>query len=124
MTIETGVEYPTVELGGALYEVKFTRGVLYRLEKQGVMFNPQRKLNAGQVTWHLQFSNIVDVLKECIGFPGTHEELAELCFDQRDEISKILLDAWGNLMLPTLRRREAAAREAQIAAPPASELKQ
>ena len=32
----TGVDYPTIELGGKMYTVKFTRGLLYQLDKQGI----------------------------------------------------------------------------------------
>lgn len=119
----TGVKYPTIKVGDAEYEVKFTRGVLYRLEKAGVIFNP-RFTNGGK-TWTLSFSNVVDVLHACIDFNGTHEQLAELIFDTRDVAANILMEAWGNLMLPSTKRRAAAAtaqRQAEAAeAPPASE---
>ena len=39
----TGVDYPTIELGGKTYTVKFSRGMLYRMHKQGVVFAPQVK---------------------------------------------------------------------------------
>jgi hypothetical protein len=100
----TGVEYPTVELGGTKYEVKFTRATLYQLDKAGIVFNPQ----VVRSTASLKFSTIVDTLKLCIAFEGTAEELAELSFDKRDEILVVLVDAWGKVVLPSLQTRAAA----------------
>ncbi len=107
----TGVQYPTIELNGRPYDVKFTRAALYRMEKAGISFRPQFGL--GGKTAQLPFSNIVDVLKLTTDFEGDHEELAEAVFDRRDEAASILLAAWGNLMLPSLSKRaEAAAKTA------------
>ena len=93
----TGVDYPTIELGGKTYTVKFSRGMLYRMHKQGVVFAPQVK--AGQVL--MQFAPLVDVLHLAIGFDGTHEELAELVYDKRNDAVSALMVAWGKAFPPT-----------------------
>ena len=87
--------------------------MLYRLEKAGVAFSP--KFDRDSKTWAFSFSNIVDTLHACISYRGTHEELAEGVFDIRDQVSRVLLDAWGNLVLPTIQGRAAAAQQQQAA---------
>lgn len=101
---KTGVEYPVLNLGGADYEVRFTRGLLYRLTKDKIAFVPQTTGNGAS----LSFDVIVDTLKRAISFPGTEEQLAELCYDRRDEILDILMAAWGKVVLPSLQTRAAA----------------
>lgn len=115
----TGVEYPTIELGGKSYTVKFTRSTVYRLEKAGIKFNP--RFSNGGKTVNMQFAEVVDVLAVCIGWPTNElEDLAELVFDVRDEATRIIVDAWGNLLRPSLERRLAAANKA--VQPPATNL--
>jgi hypothetical protein len=100
----SGVSYPTVELGGVRYEVKFTRATMYRLDKEGIVFNPQFARSSAT----LKFSTIVDTLKLCIAFDGSADELAELCFDKRDEILSVLVESWGKVVLPSIQARAAA----------------
>ena len=100
----TGVDYPTIELGGKTYEVKFTRGLLYQLDKQGIKFNPQFANNAATCG----LSSIVDTLKLAIGFEGTADELAELVYDKRDEALTALVNGWGKVVLPSLQAKIAA----------------
>ncbi len=105
----TGVDYPTIELGGTKYTVKFSRGMLYRMGKQGVNFAPQFANNAVS----MPFAQVVDVLHIATGFAGTHEELAELVFDKRNEAVTALMSAWGKAFPPpqTLPLREQAGQD-------------
>ena len=100
----TGVDYPTIELGGKTYEVKFTRGLLYQLDKQGIKFNPQFANNSATCG----LSAIVDTLRLAIGFEGSSEELAELVYDKRDEALTALVNGWGKVVLPSLQAKIAA----------------
>jgi hypothetical protein len=93
----TGVDYPTLELGGKAYTVKFSRGILYRMGKLGVVFNPRVANN--QVT--MSFTAVVDVMHAVIGFEGTHEDLAELVYDKRGDCVSALMVAWGKAFPPT-----------------------
>lgn len=100
----TGVDYPTIELGGKTYEVKFTRGLLYQLDKHGIKFNPQFANNSATCG----LSAIVDTLRLAIGFEGSAEELAELVYDKRDEALTALVNGWGKVVLPSLQAKIAA----------------
>ena len=104
MNENTGVDYPKIELGGKEYEVKFTRGLLYQLDKQGIKFNPQFANNSATCG----LSAIVDTLKLAIGFEGTADELAELVYDKRDEALTALVNGWGKVVLPSLQAKIAA----------------
>jgi hypothetical protein len=109
--ITTSAEYPKIELGGTIYEVKFTRGLMYRLDKMGLSFSPT--FEAGKKAWSGKLSNMIDVLKEAIGFEGSAEALTELCYDKRDEVLTVLVEAWGKGVLPSLNARVAALSAAQ-----------
>jgi hypothetical protein len=104
----TGAEYPTIELGGTIYEVKFTRGLMYRLDKAGIQFAPKLSRTGGVVNSECSISTLMDTLHMAIGFPGTIDELVELAFDKRDEILSILMDGWGKVVLPSLKSRAVA----------------
>ena len=98
-TKETGVDYPEIELGGQKYPIKFTRGTLYRLSKAGIHFNPVFAKGG----YSLDISNLIDTLHMVIQFAGTHEELTELVYDQRWHVSAVLVEAWGKVVLPSLK---------------------
>lgn len=87
----TGVEYPTIELGGQQYTVRFSRAMIYRMGKAGVSFAP--KVDGQNIK--MDFAQVVDVLHLAIGFQGTQDELAELVYDKRGEAITVLLQAWG-----------------------------
>lgn len=108
----TGVEYPTIELNGTVHTIKFTRAMFYRMGKAGVVFNPVFTGNSAKIDFHV----LVDVMKLAIGFTGSSDELAEMLFDKRDEALRLLVDAWGNLVLPSLklRAKETAAPIQQV----------
>ena len=109
--IKSGIEYPTIELGGKTYTVRFDEAAMYHLDKKGIRFNPQF-LNGGKQI-QMGFSNIVDVLKLTTRFAGTEEELAALVWPKtkRDEACNALVTAWGNLLLSSgeVKIRETAA---------------
>lgn len=107
--IKSTIEYPKLELGDQTYEIKFTRGLLFRLDKAGIQFNAT--INKTRSTMGL--ANLIEVLHMAINFPGTTEELAELAFDKRDEIMTVLVEAWGKVVLPSLQARVAAQAAAQ-----------
>lgn len=70
----TGIEYPSVVLGGVTYTVKFMRGaILYRMSRLGVTF---ADLQAGPK----RFSALFDVLYSAIQdqYTGTPEQLVEM----------------------------------------------
>lgn len=80
----TGIVYPTIELGGKTYTVKFTRGgLLYRLSKSGTNIADLRNS-----------PRYISTLIECLHaalfdqFGGTPIELAELVYDE-DKISLV-----------------------------------
>lgn len=73
----TGITYPTIELGGKTYTVKFTRGgLLYRLSKQGVNLASLNSVN--------RFATLVDILFAGLygQYEGTSEDLAELVLSE------------------------------------------
>ena len=70
----TGILYPTIELGGATFTLRFTRGaLLYRLSRRGVT---TADLNVPAKS----FGALVEVLHATMEpqFLGTHEQLAEI----------------------------------------------
>lgn len=107
-------EFPGIELGGETYQVKFTRGLLYRLDKMGIQFSPRFTPQGSTCS----LSNIIDVLHVVIGFKGTHEELTELAYDKRNEIHEKLVDAWGKVVLPSLQAQQSAQAAAKAIAEP------
>ena len=102
--METGIDYPTIELGGKTYQVKFNRALLYQLDKRGIAFNPQ--FRNGGATCGL--AAIIDTMQLAIGFEGTADELAELVYDKRDEALTALVAGWGKVVLPSLQAKLAA----------------
>lgn len=116
MEPNTGATYPTVELGGVLYEVKFTRSMIYRMDKAGIKFSPEF-IDGGKGGVKLSFSNLVDVLKVAIDFPGTADELSEMAYDKRNAITTILMNAWGNLLRSSKAPVATAQPEAQLTEP-------
>ena len=111
--METGIDYPTIELGGKTYQVKFNRALLYQLDKRGIAFNPQ--FRNGGATCGL--AAIIDTMQLAIGFEGTADELAELVYDKRDEALTALVAGWGKVVLPSLQAKLAAT----VAKPTAAE---
>ena len=97
----TGTEHPVIELAGVKYPVKFTRGMLYNMGVAGIKFNPVVTAGTARVDFHV----IVDVMKLAIEWPGTAQELAEVLFDKRDQALTMLMEGWGNLVLPSLQSR-------------------
>lgn len=94
----TGIEYPTIELGGKSYVVKFTRGaLLYRLSKGGA--------NIADLGGPKSFSASIDVLHAVLGgqFSGTVEELAELVFGEGKiaSVAQVIAEALGKVFPPT-----------------------
>jgi hypothetical protein len=111
----TGVEYPTIELGGKTYTVKFTGAAMRKMEKAGLQFRPSVVEQAdGNKGVSIGFSNLVDVLMTCIPFQGTVDELADLAWPKvkRDEIATALMQGWGNLWQSSgqLKLQETAAK--------------
>lgn len=103
----TGIEYPTIELGGKTYTVKFSRGLLYRLAKAGVKIETRQI--AGGVS--MPFEILVDAYHVLIGFEGSHEELAEMMFDKRGEaLNKLLVAVGKTLPAAPIKLEEPAAK--------------
>lgn len=105
----SGIEYPTIELGGKTYTVKFTGAAMWRMGKAGVAFRVTHTEDRQKLT--TQFHNNVDVLYACIDFKGTIDELADLAWPKRQEVANVLIKGWGNLLLPSaqVQIRETAA---------------
>lgn len=101
--IGSGQEYPILKIGEQTYTVKFTRGMLYRMNKASIQFLPTFAPGGQAAT--LQLGQLIDTLHMAINFQGTHEDLAELVFDRRDEVAVLLIDAWGKVILPSLQAR-------------------
>ena len=108
----SGLEFPTLELGGKMYIVKFTRGgLLYRLNKNGA------ELNLGGPK---TISATVDLLYAALWnqFQGTPEDLADLVFGEEKMllVGQVLGEALKKVFPPT--PIPAAAPADQPAAPP------
>ena len=93
----SGLSFPTLELGGKLYVVKFTRGgLLYRLNKNGA------ELNLGGPK---SIAATIDLLYAALWnqFVGTEEQLADLVFteDKMVLVGEILGDALKKVFPPT-----------------------
>jgi hypothetical protein len=109
----TGVVYPTIELGGTAYTVRFSRGSLYRMQKLGVAFAPKIQPipdQPGMIRRTMTFSEVVDVMHIGINFPGTAEQLAELVTnDKVQEAFDKIMEAWGKAFpSPQIRLQESA----------------
>ncbi len=79
----TGIEYPTIELGGKTYTVKFTRGaLLYRLSRKGS--------SLADLGTSKNFGALIDILHAGLygQYDGTPLELAELISNEDDWIEK------------------------------------
>ena len=108
----SGIDFPTIELNGKTYTVKFSRAMLYRMNKLGVVFAPQivaSPTDPGKKAVQMTFMQIVDVLHLATGYEGSHEELAEAVFDKRPEAIDKLMAAWGKAFpSPQVQLREPA----------------
>jgi hypothetical protein len=67
----TGIEYPTIEIAGKRYTVKFSRGALYRLDKAGFDLRElgpsiQRWFPNGGRDGNVRLSVLFDVLHSAI----------------------------------------------------------
>jgi hypothetical protein len=109
----TGIEYPTLELGGKTYTIKFSGSALYRLEKNRVEIAFEKAANGGAA---LKLTQMVDILHPMINFPGAHDELAELVFPVRQEALNAILLALGKAFPPA--ERPLKADETTPAPPP------
>lgn len=73
----SGIQYPTLELGGKTYVVKFTRGaLLYRLGRKGLSF--EHLMNGAN------FATIIDFLHAALSgqYQGTEEDLADVVLNE------------------------------------------
>ncbi len=97
----TGIDYPTIELGGVTYTLKFTRGdFAFRLSDNGInMFdrvNPTKNLAANVKILHMFLTP---------QFPGTYSDLAEFLIDEKKvlEAATVINAAMGKVFpLPTV----------------------
>lgn len=95
----TGIIYPTIELGGKFYTVKFTRGgLLYRLSRSGTSLSD---LTSGSKN----FASVIDVLHAALygQYAGTAEDLAELVLSENKtgELSMVIGEALKKVFPPT-----------------------
>ena len=97
----TGIDYPTIDLGGKTYTIKYTRAAVYDLSKAGV------NLQGKQIPFH----QIVDAMHILIEFPGTQRELAELLHGRVQEAWDKMNIAAGKIMPPIVKLQEPAASE-------------
>lgn len=109
MTEDTGIIYPTIELGGTTYTVKFTRGgLLYRLEKSGTAIADCLNLAS--------FAKAIDLLHAALWgqFKGTAEDLAEIVLNEGKiaAVSLVLTEALKKVSPPT--QSAAAVAEAPL----------
>ncbi len=94
----TGVEHPTIELGGRVYTVRMERGMLYDMAKLGIKYAPKftpSEENPAVGTISMDLVQIVDMLHLMTGFTGTHRQLTELVYDKRSEAVSVIAEAWG-----------------------------
>jgi hypothetical protein len=105
----SGIIYPTIELGGVRYVIKFTRGgLLYRLSKGGVSF--------ADLASNKSFSAVMDILHAALfgQYDRSAEDLADLVMSEGKfaEVSEVIQDAIKKVFPPT----EAAPAAEPIAA--------
>jgi hypothetical protein len=94
----TGVDYPTIDLGGKEYEVKYTKAAAYKLSVAGVDLSSVQRGDRNIVPFH----QIVNGILILTAFPGTTDELAEILFDRQQEaLNKITVAA--SKILPGLK---------------------
>lgn len=108
----TGIEYPTLELGGKKYTIKFTRGgFVYRLSKSGTDLE---SLVKGR-----NFAAVMDVLFAALWgqFDGSVEDLAELVLveSKTAEVGAIVRDAIKKVFPPTTKPDATAEEKTQEA---------
>ncbi len=116
----SGIEFPTIELGGRRYTVRFSRSSLYRMEKLGIKFQVKVKAlpdQPGMVQREMTFAQVVDMLYIATGFEGTVEELAELVTPEKtQEGFEKIMAAWGKAFPPPplVPLREPAGNEPKL----------
>ena len=107
----TGITYPTLELAGVTYTLKFTRGgMLYRLGKTGTSISD---MNAGGTK---TIAAVVDVLHAALfgQFMGSPEDLANLLLEDLSKMreARAAIDiALGKVFPPSIIPAAATAGE-------------
>lgn len=109
----TGITYPEIELGGTKYTVKITRTAVYRMGKLGIKWRPTVERIPGTDLGRtlVAFSELVDMLHLATGFSGTHEELAELAYDKRNEAYDAIQLAWSKIQPVAQQTPESPAKK-------------
>lgn len=123
ITIGSGVDYPTLEIDGKTYTVKFSRAALYRLDKAGFdlrtlpdelrQWFPHKDEAGREIPGRARLSVVIDILHAAISkeFHGTPEDLAEVTDPERTaEIVSALVLAMSKMQPPTKRAPAAAAQ--------------
>jgi len=96
----TGIDYPTLELGGVKYTLKVTRGVMiFRLSDAGI--------NLAEINVHIKaVSAIIKVLHAMLleQYTGTPEQLCELVLaeDKMKLAAQAVRDALGKVFPTSL----------------------
>jgi hypothetical protein len=62
----SGVDYPTIDIEGVQYTLKFSRGAMYRLDKAGVDFRALARQFEKWKTGFVHLSGLVDVIHACL----------------------------------------------------------
>jgi hypothetical protein len=110
----TGVDYPTIDLGGKEYAVKYTKAAAYELSVAGVDLSSVARGGRNIVPFH-QIVNAVQILT---GYPGTPMELAEVLFDRQQEaLNKITVAASKILPAIKVKLQEPSAQDQQPSDP-------
>ena len=121
--IGSGVEYPTLEIDGKVYTIKFSRASFYRLDKAGFDLKTlpnqfkewfPRIENGVEIPGQARFSVVIDVLHAAISkeFRGTAEDLAEVIDPERlasGEVVTALTIAMLKMLPPPVKPQATAA---------------
>ena len=119
--IGSGVEYPTLQIDGKTYTVKFTRAAIYRLDKAGFDLRSlptelkswfPHKEGDDEVPGRVRFSVMIDILHAILGreLRCTAEELAEMIDPTRTpEVATALILAMSKMQPPAVRQPQATA---------------
>lgn len=75
MKNETGIEYPTMEIGGTVYTLRWTPAVAYEASVAGVSLVGLPTGVPGKLS--IPFHQVVDSMAILIGWQGTKHELAD-----------------------------------------------
>lgn len=93
----SGIQYPTIDIDGVVFEIKWTRESSYDLSLAGI------NIAGPSVPFHM----VVQALHSLIGYPGTARQLSTHLIGRSQEAYNKILEASGKV-LPSGKKAAAA----------------